>query len=211
MPSQEYIEITPDKLMNLHDALEMLEMLNREAIRELDICVYGITDNPSIIDAAKEAIADAAEFEIREEDVKLTEVAVAIPLSSDILYKLSGSGIRLKNEEFVYTGENEGPRRLSFTFADFKPTVALNQFSQIAIASSDSYLPDFMGQYGNKQPAQIEKQVRRTEEATQPGVPPPTTPPTDPAAPTTPAVPPTPGVPKQTSLKISDLLESFLG
>jgi hypothetical protein len=92
---------------------------------------------------------------------------------------------------------------LSFTFANYHPNISVNDFTQMAVASSDSWLDDFLKQYGNKQPVQIQKQVRRTEEATQPGVPAPATPPA--------AAPPTPGVPKQTSLKISDLLEKFLG
>lgn len=204
---QRYIEITEDNLLKLHDSLELLEMLDRDKMLELDLHVYGITRDPGIIDAAKEAIADGAENEISEQDVHLAEVAVAIPVSSDLLYALGGSGFRLKREEFAYLGEGgEGVRTLSFTFASFKPTVALSSLSQIALASSDSWLDDYLRQFGNKEPAKVENKVRRTEEATQPGAPAPAEKPPQPAAPLP--------VAKRTSLvgglKLADLLDEFL-
>jgi hypothetical protein len=203
---QRYIEITEENLLNLHDSLELLEMLDRDKMMELDLHVYGITQEPSLIDAAKEAIADGAENEISEQDVQLTEIAVAIPVSADFLYVLGGSGLKLKREEFAYLGQGgEGIRTLSFAFASFKPTAALSSMSQLALASSDSWLDDYLQQFGNKQPAKIENKVRRTEEATQPNVP------------ATAELPPQPAqqpLPKQTSLigglKLAELLDEFL-
>lgn len=206
MPYNRYQDIDEERLLRLHDGLEILETLDRDAIYSLDLFLYGLTQDETIVDAAKEAIADEAE--IAEQDVQLGEVAVAVPLSSDNIHALAGSGIRMQREDFAYMGQGgEGIRTNSFTFSHFKPTVAISSFSQMAIASSDSWLEDFLKQYGNKQPVEIKQNVRRTEEATQPGVP---APPEAPPAPTT-----TPEIPKQTSLtgglKLADVLEEFLG
>ncbi len=193
---QRYIEITSDQLSSLHTGLELLEMLDQEAVNGLDLCVYGITTNAQILDAAREAIADSEE--LAEEDVQIAEVAVAIPISSDTIYALHGSGVKLDREDFAYMGSGgEGVRNLSFLFGHYKPTVNLNYFSKLAVASSKSWLDDFLRKEGtNRQPAQITPAVHRTEEATQPGVPPP------------------PQTPKQTSLlgglRLSDVLDEFL-
>jgi hypothetical protein len=201
MPYQRYIELNKERLMRLHEGLEILEMVDRDAIGEMNLCVYGLTSDRQILDAAREAIADEAELD--ENDVQLTEIAVAIPISSDTIYALTGSGIRLKDEEFVYLGGGgKGPRSLSFTFAHYKPTVNLNAFSVLGLASSESWVDDFLMKEGNKQPAQITPNVHRTQEATQPGAP---------AAPAQhPQQPqqPQPGMPKQTSL--SAFLDDFL-
>ena len=42
--------------------LELLEQVDREGIRTLDLHLYGISNNPQIVDAAKEAIADSEEL-----------------------------------------------------------------------------------------------------------------------------------------------------
>src|SRR5208337_395755 len=104
-----FIEIDESKLVALHDGLDLLEMLDRDAMSELDLYVYGITTNEGVVDAAREAIADSRD--VTEQDVQLTEVAVAIRLGADTIYALHGSGIRLDNEDFAYMGEGgEGIR-----------------------------------------------------------------------------------------------------
>jgi hypothetical protein len=200
MPYQRYIDIDKERLSHLHEGLELLEMVDRDHVAEMDLCLYGITSDPQVLDAAREAIADEAELD--ESDVQLTEVAVAIPISSDTIYALTGSGIRLKNEEFSYLGSGgNGIRSMSFTFAHYKPTVNLNAFSKVGLASSSSWVDDFLRKEGNKQPAKITPNVHRTEEATQPA----------PVAPTQPQQPqqPQPGMPKQTSLD-SAFFDQFL-
>ena len=194
---ERYQDISRERLNQLHDGLEVLETLDRDAINDLDLCLYGLTQSESIVDSAREAIADESEAD--ESDVQLTEVAVAIPLSSDVIHYLTGSGLKIRRESFAYMGEGgEGIRTSTFTFSQFHPTVAASDFSQMSIAMSDSWLDDFLKQYGNKQPVEIKQNVHRTEEATQP-VPEPTT---------------TPEIPKRTSLqgglKLSDLLDEFL-
>jgi len=189
-----YIDVNPERLSNLHGALELIESVDREAFRNLDLHIYGITNNPQIVDAAKEAIAESAD--VTEEDVQLSEVAVAIPLSADIIYYLAGSGLNLRREDFAYQGAGgEGIRTMSFAFSHYKPQVTLSYFSKVALASSDAWLDDFLKKEGSGKPAAVAQNVRRTEEATQPGTPPATSP----AA---------PQMPKQTSL--ASLLDKFL-
>jgi len=197
-----YVEINAERLSHLHEGLELLEQVDRDAMRTLDLFLYGLTNNPQILDAAKEAIAEDAE--IAEEDVQLSEVAVAIPVGSDIIYYLDGSGLILRKEDFAYMGSGgEGVRALSFAFAHYKPRVTLNYFTKIALASSDAWLDDFLRKEGSGQAAQVSQNVRRTEEATQPGVPPAPEQPTPQQA-----QPPAQPMPKQTSL--ASFLDEFL-
>ena len=185
-----YIEIDEERLSKLHDGLELMEMLDRETMRSLDLHIYGVTNNPQILDAAREAIAESEE--LAEEDVQVAEVAVAIPISADTIYALLGSGIRLSREDFTYMGTGgEGVRTMSFTFAHYKATVNIGYFSKVALASSESWLDDFLRKEGTNKPAQVTPAVHRTQEATQPGVPP-------------------PAIPKQTSEKLSRFLDAFL-
>jgi hypothetical protein len=203
-----YIDVRPEDLDKLHEGLKLLEMVDRDAVAGLDLFVYGISNNPQIVDAAKEAVADDAELD--ESDVQLAEIAVAIPLSSDTSYYLNGSGLILRREDFAYLGgSGEGVRTLSFAFAHYHPRVTLSYFTKIALASSDAWLDEFLRKEGTNKPAQITQNVRRDEEATQPQVP---------AAQPTPA-PAAPAaasgregvaqMPKQTSLDLS-FLDTFL-
>jgi len=200
-----YIEVTPESLGKLHEGLNLLEQVDRDAMATLDLFLFGLTTNQEIVDAAKEAIADNAEVE--ESDVQLTEVAVAIPMSSDIAYYLNGSGLILRREDFAYMGTGgEGIRTLSFAFSHYKPRVTLSYFTKLALASSDAWLDDFLRKEGTGQAAQVTQNVRRTEEATQPNVP---ATPEQPAA--APAAPQTQQMPKQTSLRtLASLLDEFL-
>jgi len=209
--SDRYLDIDEDGLSKLYDGLSILEPLDHDKVQEFDLYLYGLTQSETIVDAAREAIADNADID--ESDVQLAEVAVAIRIGSDTIRALLGSGFRAKRDEFAYVGqEGEGIRTQSFAFSHFKPTLAVSEFSQMSIASSDSWLSDFLKQYGNKQPVEIKQNVRRTEEATQPGVP--TTPPT-PVAPASPAPTVTPEIPAQASLtgglKLAEAIEEFLG
>jgi len=211
---ERYLNISEDQALKLREGLELLETLDRDAVSELDLCLYGLTNDPQILDAAREAIASDSEDEISEEDVQLGEIAIAIPISSDTIYALTGSGIKLKDEYFAYPGgEGEGTRRGYFFSANYRPVVTIHSFSHVALASSDSWVDDFLEKTGGKgvQPTQIKKKVQRTEEATQPGVPTPAEPQVPVEAP--PAAPATP-TPKQTSLNksaVTRLVEDLLG
>lgn len=211
---QRYIDITEDQMLKLRDGLELLEMLDREAVQELDLCLYGLTTDPQILDSAREAIAENYEEEISEEDVELGEIAIAIPINSDTIYALTGSGIKLRREYFAYSSEDEGPRRTYLSGASYHPVVTLHSFSHMALALADSWIDDYLQKVGGHGvvDARIKKKVRRDEDATRP-VPvleepkaPVATPPAAPVAPAAPA-----GTPKQTSLDVEKFMEDFLG
>lgn len=212
MPRDRYLEVNEDSLSKLYDGLNILESLDLDAVHELDLYLYGLTQSEAIVDAAREAIADNADID--EADVQLSEVAVSIRVGSDIIRALMGSGFRAKGDDFAYMGAaGEGIRTQSFTFSHYKPVLALTEFTTVALAQGDSWLPDFLKQYGNKQPVEIKQNVRRTEEATEPNTP---VAPASAAAPApAPAAPAAPAIPKQTSqldgLKLADVLEEFLG
>jgi hypothetical protein len=205
-----YLEITKEQLANMYEGLNLLESVASTEIFELDLALFGLTQSEPILDAAREAIADAADLD--ENDVQLSEIAVTIPLSSDTIHYLLGSGLKLSREDFAYMGVGgEGIRTQGFTFSHYKPAVSISDFSEMALSNSSAWVEDFLKQYGNKQPAQIQQNVRRTEEATEPGTPTPAAPATVPTAPAA----TTPEIPKQTSqtggLKLADVLEDFLG
>jgi hypothetical protein len=208
---ERYLDIDEGQALKLREGLELLETLDRDAVKELDLCFYGLSSDPQILDAAREAIASDSENEVAEQDVQIGEVAVAIPISSDTIYALTGSGIRLKDEYFAYAGSGgEGTRRGYFFSASYRPTVTMHSFSHVALASSDSWVDDFLEKTGGKNvaPTQIKEKVQRSEPATQPGTP-------TPAQPQVPVeAPPAAATPKQTSLKDSSLgrlVEDFLG
>jgi hypothetical protein len=218
---ERYLDIDEGQALKLREGLELLETLDRDAVRELDLCFYGLSSDPQILDAAREAIASDSEDEVAEQDVQIGEVAVAIPISSDTIYALTGSGIKLKDEYFAYAGSGgEGTRRGYFFSASYRPTVTMHSFSHVALASSDSWVDDFLEKVGGKgvAPTEIKKKVKRTEDATQPGTPTPAEPqvPVEQPPAQAPAAPPAApaATPKRTSLNnaaISRLVEDILG
>jgi hypothetical protein len=202
---QRYVDINEQDLHKLRDGYELLERIDHETLWDMGYCVYGISEDPAVLDAAREAIAANYEEEVDESDVEISEVAVAIPLSSDKLYYLTGSGLKLHREEFAYRGQGgEGIKSENFALSHYKPGVTIHSFSHLALAESSSWLDDFLKRHGSGAKTQIKEEVKRTEEAMQPGVVPPALP----------GAPPKP-MGKQTSLQgkmlFADFLEDFLG
>jgi len=167
-----FLEITEEQMLRLREGLELLETLDRDAIHEIDICFYGLTNDPSVLAAAREVIASEQDDEnVSEEDVELGEIAIAIPLSSDVIYYLTGSGLKLRDEYFSYPGvEGEGPRRNYLGYAHYHPTVTTHSFQHMALALSDSWVDDYLQKVGGHGAVatRIKKKVQRSEEATQP-------------------------------------------
>jgi hypothetical protein len=192
-----YVDVTVEDLNILHEAMGILERLQRE--EPLKLYLYGLTQEPGIVDAAKEAIVAYTDEEgLSEEDIQLNQIAVMIQLSSDVLSYLVGSGLRLqKSDEFCYQGgPGEGIREIGWNWAQRGPTVTLGSFTKMALAEDGAWGDKFLQQYGDKQPMQ--KEVSRNSPATS-------------AAPQVPPV----QQPKQTSVpgskKLYDLMENFLG
>lgn len=196
----QYIDITPEELDKLNDALPIIESLWRDDPRPL--ILFGLCKDPVVLDAAREAIADSLDQEgITEDTIQLSEIAVSIPLSSDVIRALTGSGIKLgEDDEFAYRGTGgEGIRTVPFNWANYKPQVTLRNFLSLAISNDTVWLEEYLGQVGSGAGAQINKQLQRTQPS---------------SAPQTPTPAAIPGVPKQTSRKsssIEPLLEKWLG
>ena len=159
----------------------------------------------SVIVDSREYGCDAelmSERTLEESDIELTEIAVAVPISYsssiDILY---GEGYPIRQLEFAYqSGEGEGVRTLGFfdAFTDLSK-IKISDMGVKAIAESDIDLDEFLKNKGNGSVAKIPRKVQRDEEATT-------------GAPHVPEAPKleTP-IPKQTSWKVSDVVEGFLG
>lgn len=183
----QFVDIQQDQLLKLRDGLEILGQIwdSDESPR---VYLYGISNDPVVLDAAREAIAEQMDDEtVTEDTIQLAEVAVCIPLSGDVIYALTGSGITLEqgDDEFAYVGgKGEGIRTSGFNWARVKPQVAVGEFTRLALAGDSVWLDRFLQQRGTNQPAQIQQKVQRSAPAVAP----------TPQAPTAP-------VPKQTSLK----------
>jgi hypothetical protein len=201
----EYVDIKQEDLLKLRDGLEILDRLNNEDRQK--IYLYGISQDPVVLDAAREAIAEsAADPAITEESIQLAEVGVSIPLSADGIYALTGSGLKLDSgdDEFAYRTEGEGVRVVEASWSRVKARVTVADFTRIALASDGIYLNRFLAQRGTNTPATVQREVKREAPAT-------TAP-----APTPGAAPATAPQMKQTSSKrvpvrIKDIVEDWLG
>ena len=198
-----YIDIAAEDLHKLKDGLEIIGKLFHSSGDEMpSLYLYGLTSDPGVLDAAKEAIAAYGDEELGEEDIQLTEVVVEVGLSEDVLYYLLGSGVKLgRGDEFAYTGSaGEGIREIGWQWTRHQPTITVGSLTKMALGSDSGWGDKFLQQYGSKNPMQVK--VQRTTPATGLSEP-------------KPAAPPAPGVPKQTSVhgakQLRDLLEDFLG
>jgi hypothetical protein len=151
--SQHYINVTEEQINSLRDALSLLDHLNPDKSATLDLYLYAMVNSVGVVDAAKEAVAETAEQEMDETQVQISQVAVAVPVSSDTLYYLAGSGLKLHREDFVYVSGNDGPRQGSFAFSHYKPTLSLREMQNLVLADSDAWLDQFVRQSGTKAPA----------------------------------------------------------
>jgi len=169
-----FVTVTPEELEKLREAFTLIERVTGYDEDRLQITLYGLTSDPGVIDATKEAIADEAEVD--EGDIKISgEVAVAIELSSDVLYYLTGSGLKLQTEEVAFTkGGGSGVDTAQLAWAKWRPTVTIRSFREMAIAKDNWSAATFLQQYGKKNapppaaPAHPPQEVKRTENAEQP-------------------------------------------
>jgi hypothetical protein len=165
-----FVTTTKEELAALREGLDVLSKLDDTESRTVDIYLYGVTSSQTLIDSVKESIAGAIDED--ETDIKIAgDVAIAIPLSSDILYYLTGSGLQLKNEEVAYSkGGGNGIDMTSLVFAGFRPKVTTALFHTMAIAREDIWLDKFLQQYGNKGAAVTAPAAHPHTEVTREGV-----------------------------------------
>lgn len=198
-----YVDIKQDDLLKLRDGLEILDRIREEDTKQ-NVFLYGISNDTVILDAAREAIAENMDDPaVTEDTIQLAEVAVCIPLSGDVIYALTGSGMKLDqgDDEFAYRGgKGEGIRVVGFNWSRVKPVVTVGDFSKMALANDSVWLDRYLAQRGTNTPAAIQKEVKREAPATVPA-----------ALPTPGAAPAPAPVQKQTSLKIATVVENWLG
>lgn len=175
--------ISIEDLREFHRPLSILEQLyGYEEESPLQLFLFVTTQDSTILELAKDALSEEGTLEEGEEAPTPTAVAISIPFSSDICYYMTGSGLAIKDEEFVYiTGEGEGARTCSFKYAGGRAKLTENKVLAYALASDEYYLDEFFTAHGPKaeaatkvesepeQPPQPDPQdeVARTEAVTQ--------------------------------------------
>jgi hypothetical protein len=146
--------------------LQVLESLNEYAEPVVEIYFYGLTDNPTLLDAVKSAVSWWADEEIDEADVQVTEAVFILPAVADTLYYLTGSGLTIRDAEIVYTGGREGPQSVWFKGANRHAGVqaTAGEFKVMALSRDNFSGEDFLMQYGKAQQA-APQEVERTAPA----------------------------------------------
>jgi hypothetical protein len=163
-----YAQITSADVDKLYPALKILERVDHESSSAMDYCLYGLTSDPGIIAYAESALQEFYSQEEDQQTYKLTDIAISIGVSSDVLYHLSGSGLRADTQTFAYQNDsNEGVRTAEFTWSPSGGTVprlTVNDFSVLAMADGDSWLDEFYKEFRNKLETSPET-LERTEPA----------------------------------------------
>jgi hypothetical protein len=210
----DYYEINEKLILALMDVLGMIERLNSEKAAGLALHLYGITNDPGVLSAAKETIIDSleefydeeGETTLSEEEVSIVEVGIAIPLSSDAIYALfSRHGIDVQDLDFSYAFtdvKKEGVRDAHFMGIGMRTRLTFGALQHPVLAEDSYNLSRYMAKYKSGQPMAVNKKVNREEPAT---IPSPIIP-----EPTAPQAPPA-GMPHEGSVKeIRDVVERFL-
>ena len=149
-----FVDVEHEQLDALRQGLEILERLGEDALPKLYL--FGLAKpDANLTSQVKEAIAEENSTDnLAPDQIQVASIAVCIRISSDVLNYLTGSGMKLTNEEFVYNGGNEGPQTGSFQWLrGVKPQVTYNSFSQMALADDEYGIDRFLQQYGSKAPA----------------------------------------------------------
>ena len=161
-----YVTVTAEELDHLRAGLQILESLNDYDDDRNTIYFYGLTTNSVLLDTVKEAVSYWANEEIAEQDVKVDQAVFIFPLSADILYYLTGSGVKMTSGEAVYSGGSEGPQEVSLkksNMGGYKATVG--QFATMALSKDEFNGHDFLLKYGTTAQQAQPQEVKRTEPA----------------------------------------------
>lgn len=163
-----FVDVEHEQLDALRQGLEILERLGQDALPKLYL--FGLAKpDANLTSQVKEAIAEENSTDnLSPDQIPVASIAVCIRISSDVLNYLTGSGLRLTDEEFVYNGGNEGPQTGNFKWVSgSKPQVTYNSFSQMGLADDTYGIDRFLQQYGSKAPAApASHPVERTQPVT---------------------------------------------
>jgi hypothetical protein len=166
-----FVGISKEDLDGLHRSMEILEGVygDNDHFRPV---LFAIVNQGGLLQLAADAIREAGDYEEQDQSPVPAAIAVAIPMSSDALYYLAGSGLMVGDEEeFAYTtGDSEGIRTGSFIFGSGnRERLSQNQMIALAVAEDDTYLDEFLTAHG---PAttktEQEAPVERTESVSAP-------------------------------------------
>lgn len=156
-----YVTTTKEELDHLREGLSVLESLNEYEEQVVEIYLYGLTDNPTLLEAVKDAVEYWSDEQIAAQDVQVTEAVFIFKVSSDVLYYITGSGLQLRDAEIVYSGGNEGPQSV-WLKSKHGVRVAGGQFKTLALSRDEFSGEDFLMQYGQKTQQPAPQEVQRT-------------------------------------------------
>jgi hypothetical protein len=169
-----FVGIAKEDLEGLHKAMEIFgEVYDHDDFHPV---LYVLINQGAVLDLAGEAIHEAGDYDNDEgqaqESPKPSMIAVAVPMSSDQLYYIVGSGLYIGDaqEEFAYSSGEEGARTCNFSYAGGREKLSLNQIVALAVSDDDTYLDEFLLSHGPSEPVENteNKPVERTEEVTAP-------------------------------------------
>jgi hypothetical protein len=150
-----YVNVSRQQVEDMRPVIELLFQIWGEDIDQNALFLYGMVDQNSPVIAAMKS----------ETGQSVTAGVVAIPISTDALYYLTGSGYALKREAFLYASGGE-LRTSVFGEADQEPVVTLSSFTKLALSSSDSWMDRY---FKLENPEAINEnkggEVDRTEDA----------------------------------------------
>lgn len=160
-----FVDVEHEQLDALKQGLEILERLGSESMPKLYL--FGLAKSDAgLTSQVKEAVAEEHDYEnLTPDKIPVGAIAIIIPISSDVLYLLTGSGMKLTDEEFVYNGGREGTQTGSFRWLRGpKPQVTINSFAHMGLADDEYGADRFLQQYGSQAPAApASHPVQRTE------------------------------------------------
>jgi hypothetical protein len=162
-----FVTVTAEELGHLREGLQIIESLN-EYDNRVEIYFYGLTDNPTLLETVKAAVSDEVDGEIDQADVNVTEAVFVFPLSADILYYLTGSGLTVREGDAIYSsGGGEGPRSVNLEGVGRHGSTqaTAGEFKTMALSRDEFSGDDFLMQYGNKAQQAQPQAVERTEPA----------------------------------------------
>lgn len=129
-----YINVSAQQVEDLRPAVDLFVQLWGEDLDKGAIYLYGMVDESSPIIPSMEASAGTK---------NISYGVVAIPVNSDTLYFLTGSGYSMKHEDFVYV-DNSETRTANFADSQSETVVTLSSFTKLAISSSNTFMDRFL-------------------------------------------------------------------
>lgn len=147
-----YTEVGKEELSEARPGLMLVERVSRNNNEPIYLYLYGLTSDSLVLTSAYETLIDGFDEEEETEErsavQKPTQVAVCIPLNSDTLYYLTGSGLLLQDESFAYMTGEDGARKNHLSNPRPRPRMTLDDFTKMAISDDESWLDDFLTEHG---------------------------------------------------------------